>query len=186
MKKIFENWRRYTSKIVSENKLRVFDFDDTLAKTGSKILLTKGDGTTIEQSPGEWAVYEPQPGDKFDFAQFRGELIEPEEIKGYTNILRNMLNAGTDGRKIVILTARDPEARQGILNFLADIGIDSSMLELITLGSSDPTDKAQWIASKIEEGYDDILFFDDSEKNVKAVDSLRDIYPHIKLRSRLV
>ena len=186
MKKIFESWRRYTSKVVSENKLSVFDFDDTLAKTGSKILLTKADGTRLEQSPGEWAVYEPEPGDKFDFSQFRGELIEPEEIKGYTNILRNMLNAGTDGRKIVILTARDPQARQGILNFLSDIGIDSNMLELVTLGSSDPTDKAQWIASKIEDGYNDVLFFDDSEKNVKAVDSLRKIYPHVKIRSRLV
>jgi hypothetical protein len=186
MKKIFESWRNYASKTIAENKLRVFDFDDTLAKTASKILLTKADGTHLEQSPGEWAIYDAQPGDKFDFSQFRGELIEPEEIKGYTNILRNMLKAGTEGRKVVILTARDPLSRQGILNFLADIEIDSNMLELVTLGSSDPTDKAQWIASKIEDGYNDILFFDDSEKNVKAVDSLRNVYPHIKLRSQLV
>jgi hypothetical protein len=186
MKKIFESWRKYTSEPISENKLRVFDFDDTLAKTGSKILLTRANGEVIEQSPGEWAIYEPAPDDQFDFSQFGGELIEPEEIKGYTNILRNMLKAGPEGRKIVILTARDPRSRQGILNFLSDIEIDSSMLELVTLGSSDPTDKAQWIASKIEDGYDDILFFDDSEKNVKAVDSLRNVYPHIKLRSQLV
>jgi hypothetical protein len=182
MKLIMETWR----KLLSEEKLRVFDFDDTLAQTDSMIVLHRADGTTVEQSPGEWAVYTPQGGDEFDFSQFSGELINPREVKAYTNVLRNVLGAGAEGRKTVILTARAPAAQEGITKFLEDIGIDPTALELVTLGSSNPQDKANWIEQMVQEGYDDILFFDDSSKNVDAVAALKDKYPNIKLVARLV
>jgi phosphoserine phosphatase len=57
-----EHWRG----VLNENKLRVFDFDDTLVQTDAMIILYRADGETIEQSPGEWAVYNPQKGDEFD------------------------------------------------------------------------------------------------------------------------
>jgi hypothetical protein len=47
-------------------------------------------------------------------------------------------------------------------------------------------DKAAWIADKIEQGYDDVAFFDDSEKNVAAVRSLKRSYPNVKLDVRHV
>jgi len=181
MKLLMENWRQY----LNEEKLRVFDFDDTLAATDSKIILHKASGETIEQDPGEWAVYTPQEGDEFDFVQFEGDLINPKEIKKHMDILRKVLSAGSEGRKTVILTARNDAAREGILKFLEDIGINLESLELVTLGSSDPQDKARWIEQKIKEGYDDIVFFDDSDKNIAAVAALEKKYP-IQLRARLV
>jgi hypothetical protein len=47
VKLLFENWRKF----LKEEKLRVFDFDDTLATTDSMIVLKKADGTVIEQTP---------------------------------------------------------------------------------------------------------------------------------------
>lgn len=191
MKTVLTNWRRYLAETKAqtslvESKLRIFDFDDTLARTDSKIVLLKNDGSRLEQTPGEWAVYKPQPGDEFDYSQFRGPLINPKEIKEYTRILRGMIGVTSPGRKNVILTARDSQARQGILDFLRDINVDASKLELITLGSSDPMDKARYIEGKIGEGFDDVMFFDDSEKNIKAVNSLKSKYPHVRILSRLV
>ena len=180
MKLLMENWR----KLLSEGKLRVFDFDDTLAYTDSKIILRKASGKTIEMTPGSWAVYEPEEGDEFDYSQFRGPLINPREMKDYTNVLRRVLGAGSNGRKTVILTARDVGAKQGIVDFLEDIGINPESLELVTLGSSNPQDKADWIERKIEEGYDDIFFLDDSSKNVAAVKTLKEKYPNIKLKAQ--
>lgn len=182
MKLLFESWRKF----LKEEKLRVFDFDDTLATTESMIVLRKADGTVIEQTPGEWAVYVPEPGDEFDYSQFRGPLINPQEMKDYTNILRNVIRAGRDGRHNAILTARGDGARVGIVSFLRDIGIDPDELDIVTLGSSDPMDKAAWIADKIEQGYDDVAFFDDSEKNVAAVRNLKRSYPNVKLDVRHV
>jgi hypothetical protein len=181
MKLLLEKWHGY----LNESKLRVFDFDDTLVQTDAKIILHKASGDVVEQTPGEWAIYKPQAGDKFNFDQF-GTLINPREIKEYTDILRRVLSAGTDGRKTVILTARAKAARGAITEFLEDIGIDISELELVTLNSSDPQTKADWIGQKIEEGYNDIFFLDDSAKNVAAVQALKKIYPNIKLKAQLV
>ena len=86
--------RKYIREILSENKLRVFDFDDTLAVTDSMIILTKGSGEQIRQTPGEWAVYKPEPGDKFDYSEFGGELMNPREIKDYMNWLTKLIKAG--------------------------------------------------------------------------------------------
>ena len=56
--------------LLEGRKLRVFDFDDTLAKSDALIYLTKADGTEIELDPGEYAVYKEEPGDEFDFRDF--------------------------------------------------------------------------------------------------------------------
>ena len=178
--------REYIREILNENKLRVFDFDDTLAVTDSMIILNKASGEQIKQTPGEWAVYKPEPGDEFDYSEFGGELMNPREIKDYMNILRRVLGAGTDGRKAVILTARAEAARQGIINFLEDIGLNVNDIEIVTLGESDPQFKAQWIEDKINDGYDDVYFVDDSDKNISAVQALSVKYPEIKLRTQLV
>ena len=61
--------------------LRVFDFDDTLAKSVSYIYVTHSDGTESTLDPGEYAVYEPKPGDKFDFRDFNRMLNKPKIIK---------------------------------------------------------------------------------------------------------
>jgi len=178
--------REYIQASLNERKLRVFDFDDTLAVTDSMIILNKASGKTVEQTPAEWSVYKPQPGDEFDYSQFGGALKNPQAIKGHMKILRRVLGAGSQGRHIVILTARGEAARIGIFDFLKDIGIDSSKIELVTLGNSDPQVKADWIEDKINNGHDDIYFIDDSAKNIKAVAALADKYPETKLRAQLV
>ena len=40
-----------------ENKLRIFDFDDTLVTTDSKVRVKTADGKTLVLTPGEYAVY---------------------------------------------------------------------------------------------------------------------------------
>ena len=185
MKLLLENWRKF----LNESKLRVFDFDDTLATTTSKVKLTQADGSKRNLTPDEFATYELQPGESYDeetaFIEF-ADVRDGEEIRQIANILRNVVDAGTEGRKIAILTARAPTAQQPIANFLKEIGVDSSKVEIVTLSSTDPQDKKDWIKREIQAGADDIEFFDDSQDNVAAVESLKDDYPHIRLVSRLV
>tara|TARA_R110000824_G_scaffold100989_1_gene239872 strand:- start:138 stop:698 length:561 start_codon:yes stop_codon:yes gene_type:complete len=184
MKLLFENWRKY----LNESKLRIFDFDDTLATTDSKIIVKKSDGTQVEQTPGEYAVYEPQPGDEFDFSQFGGALINPKEIKAMANVFRRITSAPGD-RKVAILTARAEGAKEAIRKFISDMGVDVEPIEIETLGSSDPLDKAAWIDKKIQQGYSDIYFADDSHKNIAVVDDLKKKYqnnPEVKIRTQLV
>ena len=181
MKLLIENWRKY----LNESKLRVFDFDDTIAKSDSNIYITTDTGEQIVMTPTEYATHKVNPDYEYDFSEFE-EVINPREIKQITNIVRNALNAGTEGREIAILTARAPEAEGPIRNYLESIGLDTSMITFALLGSSNPQDKAAWIADRIESGATDVLFFDDSGKNVDAIQNLSQLYPEVKIKARKV
>jgi len=113
-------------------------------------------------------------------------VINPREIKQITNIVRNAINAGTEGREIAILTARAPHAEGAIRDYLESIGLDTSKITFGLLGDSDPDAKAAWVVDRIEQGATDVLFFDDSGKNVEAINSLSAQYPEIKIRARRV
>ena len=181
MKLLLENWRQY----LNESKLRVFDFDDTIAKSDSNIHITTDTGEEITMTPGEYATHKTNPNYEYDFSEF-DEVINPREIKQITNIIRNALNAGTEGREIAILTARAPEAEASIRDYLESIGLDTSKITFELLGDSDPHAKSSWIHDRIRTGATDVLFFDDSGKNVEAVEELRDVFPDIKIRARRV
>lgn len=165
---------------LSGKKLRVFDFDDTLVQTKSNIYITHKDGKKSKLTPGEYAVYEPKSGDKFDFSDFE-KVKQPQEIKGVTDLLRKLAKAEGE-RSIVILTARG--VYKPIKDYLSDIGLRD--IYVVALNSADPQDKADWIEQKIKEGYNDVFFIDDSHKNVQAVKALEKKYPDIKLQVRQV
>ena len=185
MKLLLENWRKYINENKAKLKLRVFDFDDTIAKSDSNIYITTDIGQQIVMTPTEYATHKVNPDYEYDFSEF-DEVINPREIKQITNIIRNALNAGTEGREIAILTARAPEAEKPIRDYLESIGLDTSMITFVLLGSSNPQDKADWVANRIENGAVDVLFFDDSGKNVEAVQGLESQYPGVKIKARKV
>jgi len=164
--------------LILEKKLRVFDFDDTLVKSNSKIYVTnKGKKKTL--STGEYAVYKKKPGDEFDFSDF-SKIIEPKQIKAMFKVFQNIYKA-SGNRRLTILTARG--AYKPVRKFFKDIGYD---VYVVALASSNPKDKSDWVETQIKKGYDNILFFDDSKKNIIAVKRLEKKYPDIKMITRLV
>jgi FMN phosphatase YigB (HAD superfamily) len=175
-----ENWRGF----LTESKLRVFDFDDTIAKSDSNIHITKDTGERITMTPAEYATHEINPDYDYDYSEFT-DVINPREIKQITKIIRNALAAGGD-REIAILTARAPAAEEAIRDYLEMIGMDTSRITFKLLGDSDPQAKADWIRGRIEGGASDVLFFDDSGKNVVAVQDLANEFPEAKIRARHV
>ena len=180
--KIYSNLNAFAFKQLQETgekKLRIFDFDDTLVKTKSNIYIKHKDGKDSKLTPGEYAIYEPKDGDKFDFSDFE-KVKQPQEIKGVTRLLKNIVRVG--GSEIVILTARS--AYKPIKDYLSDIGLDK--LFVVALADSDPQKKADWIENKIKDGVKDVFFIDDSHKNVSAVEALSKKYPNISLKVRHV
>ena len=166
-----------------ERKLRVFDFDDTIASTQSKIHTTFENGKKKSLTPAEYANYFPKrkKGDKFDYSDFK-KVVNPKEIPQITKVMKNMIKAAGE-RYVVVLTARGGSYKP-IRNFLKTLGLK---VKVITLGSGDPWDKRDWIGRQIEKNkFDDVEFFDDSSKNIKAIEMLKDKYPNIKLRTHHV
>jgi len=165
--------------LLLEKKLRVFDFDDTLVKSNSKVFLIRK-GKKKEMTPGEFAIYKQKPGDEFDFSEF-DKVIEPKQIKSMFKVFKNIYKA-SGSRRLTILTAR--ATYKPVRQFLKDVGFDD--VYVIALGDSNPQKKADWIESQIKKGYNDILFLDDSPKNVKVVKKLKQKYPNIKMDARVV
>ncbi len=180
MELIMENWRGF----LAESKLRVFDFDDTIAKSDSNIHVITDTGERITMTPAEYATHEINPNYEYDYSEF-SDVINPREVKQITRIIRNALGAGGD-REIAILTARSPAAEEAIKDYLEQIGMNTSRITFKLLGDSDPQAKADWIRGRIEDGATDVLFFDDSGKNVDAVQNLAGEYPDVRVKARHV
>jgi len=157
---------------LESKKLRVFDFDDTLAFTKSYIYVTDKNGNQKKLTPGQYAMYNERPGDKFDFRDFQS-VKEPTELKKVTVVFKRILQKNSDGG-VYILTARPQSVELHIQQYLKDIGINQR-IPVVGLESNNPKSKADWIENQIEKNkFDDVYFADDSIKNVNAVkDMLR-------------
>ena len=177
--KLLREYIRAVRETVERKKLWVFDFDDTLVKTDSCTHVTSATGEKFDLTPGELAVYEKQPGDVFDYTDFE-QLINPRPVKWVNRILRNVY-AHHGAGNIVILTARGHS--EPVQHWLSMVGL--SDIEIATLGNTSAQMKADWISDRIErDGYTSVEFFDDSHKNVTAVNSLRQRHPEVSIVAR--
>lgn len=151
--------------------LHVYDFDDTLAKSEALIYVHKNDGNTVTLTPEEFAVYEEQSGDKFDFSDFNRMLRNAKPIRRNVKMIHKSLSDPTV--KTTILTAR-AIAFPIRHYFKKTFGIEPYV---VAVGSSDPMKKANWIEKHLRKGYNNVFFTDDSLKNLAAVEKLKDKYP---------
>jgi hypothetical protein len=164
-------------------KMYIFDFDDTLVKSNCKVIVRNPRAPDLELTSAEYAIYRKRPGDEFDFSQFE-RIPNPKFIR---KNIRTMLHAYQDGgpKSVAILTARSPAAQRAIRNFLNKLGMMG--VEIITTGSSDPLAKAsqieRWI---IDNDLDSVEFYDDSEKNINAVEDIAMSFPGVRINTHLV
>jgi hypothetical protein len=154
----------------------VSDFDDTLTTTSAVIYVTDASGQKRSISPAEYAVYEPQEGDTFDYSEFN-DLIDPRPIPRYVRLLRKASKSDKID-KVAILTARgkvEPVAR-----FLKMVGI-SDNIKIVALGDSNPERKKAYLKRQIEKGYTRMAFVDDSPKNVEVARELGKEHPEARV-----
>lgn len=158
-----------------KRKLRIFDFDDTLAKVKAHIYV-KNAGQTTTLTPAEFAVYTPKSGDVFNFSEFNSIIKSASPITSNLELLRKA--ASDPNTKTTILTARMlgyPVKRYLKKTYNLDVYV-------VAVGDSNPQKKADYIEKEIKKGYSDIVFIDDSIKNVKAVETLKHKYPEVSLQ----
>ena len=154
-------------------KARVFDFDDTLAKTDSKVLYTLPDGTEGSLDATQFAEeYNSlkEAGATFDYSEFN--QVKKGSKGPLANLAKRFTEAAGD-RDVFVLTARPNEAAEAIQEFLrSTLGISIPLKNITGLENGTPGAKAMWIAEKVSEGYNDIFFADDSKSNVEAVEKM--------------
>ena len=161
-----------------KNSLYIFDFDDTLAISDSKVKITNN-GVVKYYNSHEFATYQFKPGDEMDASDFT-RLVNPQIIKKYFDVFLKIYKAV--GRKAMILTARgDPKPVKEFLDSQGMTGI-----QIVALGSiNSAADKRDWIERAIKRGVNDILFVDDAAETIAAVKGLRKKYPTVRIDARL-
>jgi hypothetical protein len=155
-------------------KIRIFDFDDTVARTNSKVFAER-EGERIELTAEEFAEKGMdliEQGYEMDFTDFN-KVVEGK--KGPLFDLIKKLKDSPGERDLFILTARAPESQQAIFEFMKAMGVEIPLENITGLGNSTGEAKANWIIDKAAEGYNDFYFADDAPQNVKAVKTALDV-----------
>jgi hypothetical protein len=166
--------------------LYAFDMDDTLLVSNSKVLVKNiGTGIVATMTPAEYAVYEEKPGDKFDFSEF-DRLNEPEIIKTNFDLFSSILKktSRSSSAKTIILTARTPKIKKDVEEFIKTQGLPP--LTIHAVESSNPQAKVNIIQDYVDAGYDRVRFYDDSRKNVAAVNAMKTDNSGVDIQAKLV
>ena len=167
--------------VVGPEKLRVLDFDDTIADTGESVIITTGNGTGEKQiSSEEFAVYDLQSGESIDpeiaFREFDNvDIDRASPVPFISDLLKTFAEASGD-RKVLILTARAQVVADDVMSFLEKrIGISdpAGKIDFRGVASKSPEAKVEVIREYLDmyPTINFVSFYDDSGKNVIAVNS---------------
>lgn len=178
----------------SNKKLVIFDIDDTLLHTTAKINVVK-DGKVIRSLTNqEFNNYKLQPGEEFDFGEFRNAKKFEEEsipIGPMLDKLRQDLAAGHD---VVMLTARsDFDSQPAVWRTFKRHGIDINKdVHLYRAGNLPGSDspankKAVHVTRWLKTGkYNHVVMYDDSEKNLFVFKGLNKLFPRVDFEAHHV
>ena len=164
--------------------ISIFDFDDTLATTKSKIIVTMPDGKVKKITPAEFAKQHSnleQKGATFDFNEFN-KVVDGKPALASKKLEKAIKKFGN--KDVYVLTARPQQSAQAIYEFLKGIGLEIPLKNITGLENGTPQAKANWVVGKAAEGYNDFYFTDDVYKNVKAVQDALEILD-VKSKSRI-
>ena len=142
-------------------ELYIFDFDDTLAITDSRVkIIMKASGEEILMTSREFAHYpfnyNTMDVDFGDFARADGTLIKAT--------IEIMQQAIIDGADVHIVTAR--AVAPPVKEFLEkELGMSPPVVA--TAGSAG---KSPWLTNRLNSGeYDRVVVFEDCEKNIRSL-----------------
>jgi FMN phosphatase YigB (HAD superfamily) len=179
----------------AKSSLVIFDIDDTLLHTTAQIAVVKNGQVVRKLSNQEFNNYTLQPGESFDFGEFKdAEKFnrESKPIPSMINKLKAIMNHAGNA-EVIMLTARsDFDNRDLFLKTFTDLGIDMSRVHVHRAGNLPGDDipaekKAVYVRKYLETGkYDHVRLYDDSMSNLRVFKSLKTEYPDVDFRAYYV
>jgi hypothetical protein len=179
-------------EVYSKGKdITVFDVDDTLVVTKSKIkVFNPKTGYEIELTPQEFNTFKTKAYDKFDFSDFRDlEILKGGKIIEWVfNILKRTI---AKGKAVGIITARD-DAKL-IYDFLSHNGVKINPDYIFAINDpslgftgSTAQKKKEAFMKFVQMGFRNFQFFDDDRENIKIANTLNKELPEVKMKATLI
>ena len=176
------------------HSLYIFDFDDTLVSSGALIRVLDPVGNEVRvmtseeyadpAHPKKLTPEEIQLGYSEDFSEFEIYPPNAERIEqNFSALVQALEEVGPN--QVVVLSARDSVAP--MKDYLSDQGV--SEVTIKPVGGANPYLKADYVAGKLHElgpGITDVYVFEDSEANLRAIESTIDQIDGVDFHGTLV
>jgi|TARA_R110000787_G_scaffold74993_3_gene166376 hypothetical protein len=175
---------------MKRNSITIFDVDDTLVITKSKIKVhNPKTGFKIELTPQQFNTFKTRPNDKLDFSDFQSlDILKAGKIIEWVfSILKRTI---LKGKPVGIITARDDSSL--IQQFLGHNGININPNYIFAINDpvlkfkgSTAEKKREAFKQFMDMGFNDFTFFDDDRENINIANSLNK-EPGIKMKAKLI
>jgi murein DD-endopeptidase MepM/ murein hydrolase activator NlpD/FMN phosphatase YigB (HAD superfamily) len=172
---------------IQPNKLVIFDIDDTLVHTQTKVHVIKDGQVVNSLNSHDFTHYKLRPGEEFDFGDFRDAREFFANAKPIIPMLKQLKQDIATGNKVVMVTARaDFNDKELFLDTFRKYGVDMSKVHVYRAGNM--TGKIQTEEKKkiiirelLNKGrYTKAIMYDDAVPNLDSFLSLHEEYPHTK------
>lgn len=176
---------------MNNKDITIFDVDDTLVVTKSKIKVhNPKTGFSTELTPQEFNTFQQRPNDRMDFSDFQN----PDILKGgmiiewVFDILKRTI---AKGKPVGIITARD--SADLIYDFLSHHGININPDYIFAINDpklgftgSTAQKKKEAFMKFVQMGFRNFRFFDDDKENVNIAKKLARENKDIKMDATLI
>ena len=186
-------FKQYIAEDAGAASLSIFDIDDTLFRTDTKVLVKKDGKTVRELTPAEYNVNKLTSGEEYDFTQFRSSAIFFKTAKPIDTVFKTAKKmlakfAGYAQKKITIITARDDlDDKNLFLKTFKKYGFNIDRVFVHRAGNlkmAGPAAKAQIARNELKNGkYSIARMFDDHEGNLDAFLALSKEFSDIKFEA---
>lgn len=159
-----------------DNKIILFDIDDTLIKSKAKIYVVNDQNQVIKTlTPAQYNYYKRKDGEYFDYSDFENEdILNNAKLTKFWKILEETYNKGIN---VGIVTAR--EDKEMLIRFFLKNGMDINRYLVFAIGGKKTKFKGhicdrkrQVIEHLSARGYKNFVFYDDNKDNLNEVSKM--------------
>ena len=168
------------------NILVVFDIDDTLVHTSTKVKVMKDGKKIKELNSHEFTNYKLKDGEEFDFENFRNAKEFFDNAKPIIPMMNQLKRDINRGNKVAMVTARaDFDDKELFLDTFRKYGINMNKVHVYRAGNmkggSIEENKKKIIKTLMDDGkFGKVIMYDDSKANLNSFVSLKKDYPNAK------
>jgi FMN phosphatase YigB (HAD superfamily) len=171
---------------IESKKLVVFDIDDTLVHTQTRVHVVKDGEMVNSLNSHDFTHYKLQPGESFDFEDFRNAREFFEKSRPIIPMMNQLKRDIATGNKVVMVTARaDFDDRELFLDTFRKYGVDIDKVHVYRAGNSKQgttEERKKAIIKKLldQDNYTKAIMYDDAKPNLHTFMELKKDHPDTK------
>jgi hypothetical protein len=171
---------------IKPKKLVIFDIDDTLVYTQTKVHVVKNGRVVNSLNSHDFTHYKLQPGEEFDFGDFRNAKEFFDNSRPNIPMMNQLKRDINTGNKVVMVTARaDFDDRELFLDTFRKFGIDMNKVHVYRAGNSKQgttEDRKKTIIKQLldQDTYSKAIMYDDAKPNLHTFMELKKDHPRTR------